>query len=87
MNRLNVQLQSQKNDYELMFKQKLELEKIIKELKQELLDSEKSVQDHYNQLISTKENFQILHNEQKLLSEELTQKQQELTNLERDKLN
>lgn len=52
-----------------------------------MLDSEKKVADHYNQLISTKENFQILHNEQRLLSDELTQKQQEVTNLEREKLN
>jgi len=37
--------------------------------------------------MSTKENFQILHNEQKLLSEELTAKQQELNTAEREKLN
>ena len=37
--------------------------------------------------MSTKENFQILHNEQKILSDELTEKQKDLQKIERDKLN
>jgi hypothetical protein len=53
----------------------------------EILDVEKKCQDYYNQLLSTKENFQILHNEQKLLSDELTDKQKELQKVERERLN
>jgi hypothetical protein len=67
-------LQGQKNDFELMMVQKNEFEKVIKAQKTEILEAEKKSQDYYNQLLSTKENFQILHNEQKLLSEELTEK-------------
>lgn len=63
-----------KNDLELMMGQKAELEKVIKSQKNEILEAEKKAQDYYNQLLSTKENFQILHNEQKLLSDELTEK-------------
>ena len=85
--RLQSQLQGQKNDHELMMTQKTELEKVIKAQKHEILDAEKKSQDYYAQLLSTKENFQILHNEQKLLSDEITQKQTELQKAEREKLN
>ena len=40
----------------------------------------------YKQLISTKENLDIMINEQKILSEELTAKQNELLKSEREKL-
>ena len=60
---------------------------MIKAQKNEILGAEKKSQDYYAQLLSTKENFQILHNEQKLLSEEITQKQAELQKAEREKLN
>ena len=66
--------------------QKTEFEKVIKAQKTEILDVEKKSQDFYNQLLSTKENFQILHNEQKLLSDELTDKQKELQKVERERL-
>lgn len=46
-----------------MLLQKNEFEKVIKAQKIEILDVEKKSQDYYNQLLSTKENFQILHNE------------------------
>lgn len=65
---------------------KTELEKVIKNQKLEILDAEKKSQDLYNQLIGTKENFQIIHNEQKILSDELTEKHRELTKCEREKL-
>jgi|DEB0MinimDraft_12_1074336.scaffolds.fasta_scaffold06500_3 hypothetical protein len=52
-----------------------------------MVDAEKKCTDYYNQLLSTKENFQILHNEQKLLSDEITSKQKEVQALERTKLN
>lgn len=76
-----------KSDLELMMIQKGELEKVIKSQKNEILEAEKKAQDYYNQLLSTKENFQILHNEQKLLSDELTEKQKEMQKIEREKLN
>ena len=67
--------------------QKSELEKIINVQKNEILDAERKSQDYYNQLLSTKENFQVLHNEQRLISEDLTEKQKELQKAEREKLN
>ena len=67
--------------------QKSELEKIINVQKNEILDAERKSQDYYNQLLSTKENFQVLHNEQRLLSDDLTEKQKELQKAEREKLN
>lgn len=67
--------------------QRGELEKVIKAQKNEILEAERKAQDYYNQLLSTKENFQILHNEQKLLSDDLTAKQRELTKVERERLN
>jgi len=60
---------------------------VIKAQKNEIFEAEKKSQDYYAQLLSTKENFQILHNEQKLLSDEITQKQTELQKAEREKLN
>ena len=71
---------------ELVVNQKIELEKVIKGQKAEVLDAEQKATDYYNQLLSTKENFQILHNEQKMLSEELTAKQKEIQKVERAKL-
>lgn len=63
------------------------MERVIKAQKEEILAVEKKAADYYNQLIGTKENFQMLHNEQKLLSDELTQKQREIQALEKEKLN
>lgn len=51
-----------------------------------MIDAENKSTDLYNQLLSTKENFQILHNEQKMLSDELTSKHREMQVLERTKL-
>ena len=42
---------------------KNEFEKVIKAQKVEILEVEKKSQDFYDQLLATKENFQILHNE------------------------
>lgn len=61
-----------------MTTQKYELEKIIKKQKDEIIQGEVKSTDYYNQLLSTKENFQILHNEQKMLSDELTSKHHEM---------
>ena len=69
-----------------MQSQKGELEKVIKSQRAEILDAENKSTDYYNQLLSTKENFQILHNEQKMLSDELTAKHREMQALERTKL-
>ena len=62
-----------------------ELEKALKTAKQETIDVEKRSDELYRQLISTKENLDILTNEQKILSEELTLKQNELLKSEREK--
>ena len=62
--RLNAQLNGAKTDLDLMMKSKKELEALVKSQKEEILESEKKAQDYYQQLLSTKENFQILHNEQ-----------------------
>lgn len=87
LSRLQAQLAGQKGDYDLMMIQKGELEKVIKAQKGDVIEAEKKSQDLYSQLLSTKENFQILHNEQKILSEELTEKQKDLQRSEREKLN
>jgi len=44
-------------------RQKEDLEQVIKSEKQEIITQQRKAQDYYEQLISTKENFQILHNE------------------------
>jgi hypothetical protein len=50
------------------------------------LEAEKKSADYYQQLLRANENFQILQSEQKLLSQELTQKQTETAKIERDRL-
>lgn len=69
-----------------MTSQKDELEKIVRKQKEEILEAENKSSEYYNQLLSTKENFQILHNEQKMLSDELTAKHKEMQALERTRL-
>jgi hypothetical protein len=39
------------------------MEKLVKKQKEEILEAEKKAEDYYQQLLSTKENFQILHHE------------------------
>jgi Tfp pilus assembly protein PilO len=56
----------------LLLHARTELEKALKAAKQEIIEVEKRSDDLYRQLISTKENLDILTNEQKILSEELT---------------
>jgi len=58
--RLQAQVQSAKSDLDVALSQKSEMEKVVKVLKQEALDAEKKGQDYFNQLLGTKENFQIL---------------------------
>lgn len=58
-----------------MLKKQEEMEKIIKQLKEDSLETEKKAADYYQQLIRANENFSILQNEQKLLSQEVTLKQ------------
>ena len=53
---------------------KMELEKALKDSRQETLSAQKSRDDIYKQLVSNKENLDIMTNEQMILSEELTQK-------------
>lgn len=54
--------------------------------KQETFEAEKKSADYYQQLLRATENFQILQSEQKLLSQELTQKQNETAKIERERL-
>jgi hypothetical protein len=54
--------------------QRTELEKLIQSAKSETLEVEKRADDYYRQLLGSKENLDILTNEQKILSEELTLK-------------
>jgi len=56
------------NDLDLLLRSKEELEKVIKDVKSEALESEKKASDYYQQLLRVNENFHILQNEQKLLS-------------------
>jgi len=53
---------------------KTEAERLLKDSREEVIRLEKSRDDTYKQLISTKENLDIMINEQKILSEELTTK-------------
>jgi len=79
-------LNGSKDDTTLLLRQKEELERIITEQKSEILECDRKSSDYYQQLLSTKENFSLLHNEQKLISDELTLKQSELMKSERVKL-
>ena len=62
------------------------MERLLKQSQDEVLKLEKSRDDVYKQMVSTKENLDIMINEQKILSEELTAKQNELLKSEREKL-
>ena len=57
-----------------MMQAKNEMERALKEARQEILKAEKSRDDVYKQLVSNKENLDIMTNEQMILSQELTQK-------------
>lgn len=69
-----------------MLTAKNEAERLLKESRDEIIRLEKSRDETYKQLVSTKENLDIMINEQKILSEELTTKQNELLKVEREKL-
>ena len=74
MQRLQAQLNGKQKDLDLLMVSKMELEKALKESRQETLATQKSRDDVYKQLVSNKENLDIMTNEQMILSEELTQK-------------
>jgi chromosome segregation ATPase len=78
-------LNGKQNDIDMLMHAKGELEKAVKTAKQETIDVEKRCDEIYRQLVSTKENLDILTNEQKILSEELTVKQNELLKSERER--
>ena len=69
-----------------MLQAKNEMERALKEARQEILKAEKSRDDVYKQLVSNKENLDIMTNEQMILSQELTQKQNEVLKTEREKI-
>ena len=85
--RLQSQLNGKQNDIELLLSQKQALEKEVKVAKDEIVNVEKRSNDMYKQLVATKENLDILTNEQMILSQELTQKQNELLKSEKEKIN
>lgn len=60
---------------------------MVRQLKEEHVESDKKAADYYQQLLRVNENFQILQNEQKLLSQDLTAKQQDFSKCEREKMN
>ncbi len=84
--RLQSQLNGKMNDCNLLSVAKNEMERLLRESQEEIIKLEKSRDDVYKQLVSTKENLDIMVNEQKILSDELTQKQNELMKSEREKL-
>ena len=51
-----------------MLQAKTEMERALKEARQEILKAEKSRDDVYKQLVSNKENLDIMTNEQMILS-------------------
>ena len=84
--RLQGQLNGKENDVRLLMSAKQELEKLLQKTKQDVLLAEQGRDDVYKQLVSSKENLDIMINEQKILSDELTEKQNEMLKSERDKL-
>jgi hypothetical protein len=74
------------NDCNLLSSAKSEMERLWRESQEEVIKLEKSRDDVYKQMVSTKENLDIMINEQKILSDELTDKQNELLKSEREKL-
>ena len=74
------------NDCNLLNSAKAEMERLYKASQEEVIKLEKSRDEIYKQMVSTKENLDIMVNEQAMLSEELTSKQNELLKSEREKL-
>lgn len=74
------------NDCNLLSTAKTEMERLFKQSQDEVVRLEQSRDDVYKQLVSTKENLEIMISEQKILSDELTEKQNELLKSEREKL-
>ena len=74
------------NDCNLLSTAKTEMERLLKQSQEEIVKVEMSRDEIYGQLVSTKENLDIMINEQKILSDELTEKQNELLKSEREKL-
>lgn len=72
--RLQAQLNGKMNDCQLLLTGKNEAERMLKQAREEVIRLEKNREDEYRQLVSTKENLDIMINEQKILSEELTTK-------------
>jgi chromosome segregation ATPase len=69
----------------VLMRGKEELEKVVRQVKNEALEAEKKAADYYQQLLKTQENFQVLQSETRLLSNEITAKQHETSKLERDR--
>ena len=63
VNRLNTQLNGKDNDVRLLMSQRVELEKVLQAAKGETMEAERRADDYRRQLISTKENLDILHSE------------------------
>lgn len=71
---------------QLLLRSKDELEKLVKQVKNEALEAEKKATDYYQQLLKSQENLQVVQSEVRLLSNEITAKQHETGKLERERL-
>lgn len=76
--RLQSQLAGKQNDIELLMQQRTQLNEEVQKSKTLVTDAERRYNDLYKQLVQTKENLDILTNEQQILSQELTDKQNQL---------
>ena len=85
--RLAAQLNGKQNDIDLLTQQRSKLQEDVNQQRQLVTESEKRYQDLYHQLVQTKQNLDILTNEQQILSQELTLKQNELLKAQRDLTN
>lgn len=70
----------------MLLRSKEELEKLVKQVKNEALEAEKKATDYYQQLLKSQENLQVVQSEIRLLSTEITAKQHETAKLEKDRL-
>ena len=85
--RLIAQLNGKQNDIELLTQQRAKLQEEMNQQRTLVTESDKRFQDLYHQLVQTKQNLDILTNEQQILSQELTLKQNELLKAQKELTN
>ena len=67
-------MNTKQGELELVLNQKDEYEKMLKQIKNEVLESQRQAADYYQQLLKVKENLHISVHEQKMISQEVTTK-------------